>query len=614
MDKLDIDEYWDKAELTSSRLSSVLTSQIRTWVYISQINTARQNLQMIVAASRLINSKQSLSCFTRSVLSEVDKFIGLRNGGIICALNPQSKHPLQVIASSGVFEHLPDNVPLAVEHLDVPAAAIEQAILRREHQWQDQYSVLYFNTQATETYLMVIKHNTALPDGSHSMLQVFCENINSGFKNIALLNRLSDLAYKDPILGIHNRNWLVRELELMAAQDIEQTMMLMVEIEHFDESMLAFGDQFCNRLLEQVYQTLSGQLPEAIAIAKTGDNAFALLLPRQIELSHDTFKPRLIMNDEVTQQLFLTASLLELRHFIHRQPETILVLARAACTTARRAGKQFIHVDRQFSDKTTAGYNLLQDLRLAINHQQLSIVLQPKVRLADEAVVGLEALVRWQHPHGHFVPPCEFIPIAEASGVVGLLDRLVFKQVVSTLQTLHSAGYALPIAFNLSSSDLLDGALMTELIDFARSNQPGSRLLEVEITETQIMGDYAQFRQALDKLIDAGIQISIDDFGIGYSSLSKITHLQAHSLKIDKSFIDDVTTDINARHIAEMILRLGQRFGFSIIAEGIENPEQKAYLLHQGCEMGQGYLFSQPMPLDHLLEWLCGRAIVNVRP
>ncbi|WP_417614914.1 EAL domain-containing protein [Oceanisphaera sp.] len=570
-------------------------------------------VQSVVAASNSINSKQNLSCFASSVLSEVGKLIDTLDAGIICSLPPHAEPPLQVIATSGDFEYLPDHAPLAVTHLEGPTAAIEQAILHREHQWQDEYSICYFNTQETgaHAYLMLLKHPTPLSVASRSLLNMFCESITNGFQNIALLSRLSDLAYRDPVLGIHNRNWLVRELELMTPRELDQTLLLKVEIEQFDERMLTFGEPFCNRLLQQVYQALSSQLPEAIAIAKTWDNTFVLLLPRRPDFSHHTFKQRLIMVGDFSRQLFLTASLLELHHFSHRQPETILVLARAACTAARKAGKQFIHVDQQFSDRTSAGYNLLQDLRQAINDQQLSIVLQPKVRLVDEAVVGLEALVRWQHPDGHFVPPSDFIPIAEASGEIGLIDRLVFKQVVTALQALNTAGYALPIAFNLSSSDLLDGALMAELIDFARSDQPGARLLQVEITETLVMRDYAQFRQVLDRLIDAGIQISIDDFGTGYSSLSQITNLRAHCLKIDKSFVDDVTTDINARHITEMILRLGQRFGFSIIAEGIEHPEQKAYLLQQGCEMGQGYLFARPMPLDNLLEWLCEQIIVN---
>ncbi|MBR9857891.1 MAG: EAL domain-containing protein [Gammaproteobacteria bacterium] len=615
MDKLDIDEYWDKADLTSARLSSVLTSQIRTWTYIKQINMARQNLQMIVDASRLINSKQNLASFASTVLSEVGKFIGIRDGGIICALNPVAEQSLHVVAASGIYQHLRCDSLLATFPPDMPTAAIEQSIIHHEHQLLTDYSIFYFSCVETnaDTYLMVVKHDTDVPEGFQFMLQVFSENVSSGFKNIALLNRLSELAYQDPVLGIPNRNWLVRELELMTPAKINQTMLLKVEVEHLDESILTFGVQFCNRLLEQAYLSLYGQLPDVIAGARTGDNAFVFLLPWQADFDRQIIKQQHIMVDGFTQQLFLVASLLELRHFTFHPPETMLTLARAACSAARTRGKPFILVDSKLTDQITNGYNLLQDLRRAIRGHQLSIVLQPKVRLKDEAVVGLEALVRWRHPNGRFVPPGEFIPIAEASGIVGAIDRQVFEQVVDTLRVFHEQGITLPIAFNLSSSDLTDNSLMEDLIEFARSNHAGARLLEVEITETQSMDDYHRFRQALDRLIDAGIQVSIDDFGTGYSSLAQITHLKAHSLKIDKSFIDDVTTNINARHVTEMILRLGQRFGFSIIAEGIEQPEQKDYLLAQGCDIGQGYLFARPMPLEEVLDWLGKRTMVNDR-
>jgi EAL domain-containing protein (putative c-di-GMP-specific phosphodiesterase class I) len=244
------------------------------------------------------------------------------------------------------------------------------------------------------------------------------------------------------------------------------------------------------------------------------------------------------------------------------------------------------------------------ELRNSIRERKLSIMLQPKVSLSTGKVVGFESLARWQLDDGSFVPPDEFIAIAEAAGLIIKLDCLIFEKTMEALKTLVDIGYQVPVAFNASSFDLLHPDYFDFISNCIKNYGLPFNLLELEVTETQAISDYERIQQCLQRFVDLGIKISIDDFGTGYSSLAHISNITAHCIKIDRSFVSKLETDKNSEHVINMILNLGKQFNFSIVAEGIETEYQKQWLSNAGCDIAQGYLFARPMPINDLIEWL----------
>ena len=207
---------------------------------------------------------------------------------------------------------------------------------------------------------------------------------------------------------------------------------------------------------------------------------------------------------------------------------------------------------------------------------------------------------------GSLCPPSDFVPIAEASGLSLELSEMVLAKTIEVIQRLRREGYALPVSFNLANSDVVSPIIFKEIYRSIDEHDIDAALIEVEITETQATEDYAVINPILRTLIDKGVSISIDDFGTGYSSLTQLAELAATTIKLDQKFVNDLSVKSNdkALHIVQMIARLSERFGFNLIAEGVETEEQRQLLLENGYEYAQGYYFAKPMPLDELLVWL----------
>ena len=247
---------------------------------------------------------------------------------------------------------------------------------------------------------------------------------------------------------------------------------------------------------------------------------------------------------------------------------------------------------------------LMSDLREALHHNQTELYYQPKISLATGKVVGVEALIRWHHPDRGWVPPIEFVPMAEKTGVIKHLTRWVVDQALNDLKELHALDPSLTVSVNISARDLSSPELVGLFETRTKRNQLNPEQVIIELTETAAMDDPHRGLNALNELTAIGLKLSIDDFGAGYSSLSYLKKLPASEIKLDRALLQDIESSEGARMIVETAIRMGQGLGYQVVAEGVET-EKSACLLNQlGAEMLQGYWICSPKPLHELQAWL----------
>jgi EAL domain-containing protein (putative c-di-GMP-specific phosphodiesterase class I) len=246
---------------------------------------------------------------------------------------------------------------------------------------------------------------------------------------------------------------------------------------------------------------------------------------------------------------------------------------------------------------------LLTDLRQAVEENQLYLVYQPKIDLKNRAVNGVEALVRWQHPRIGLVPPDQFIGLAERTGLIKTLTVWVLNEALRQCHLWRQAGIELSVAVNISARNL-ETTLPQQISDLLRNYDLPSKALQIEITEGTIMRDPVHAKELLNRLSKIGIKIAIDDFGTGYSSLSYLSKLPVDQIKIDRSFVMNLTADENAGVIVRSTIDLGHQLGLEVIAEGVENEEIMSRLRALGCDCAQGYYISRPLKAPELTTWL----------
>jgi predicted signal transduction protein with EAL and GGDEF domain len=283
---------------------------------------------------------------------------------------------------------------------------------------------------------------------------------------------------------------------------------------------------------------------------------------------------------------------------------TLLQRADVAMYSAKAGNGDGVDVyEANRDENSTRRLSLGNDLRTAIADDQLTMVVQPQVRLADGAMVGVEALVRWNHPVLGQIMPDEFVALAERTGVINELTRCVLRMSLGQAMRWRRAGHQWTLAVNAAMRNLLDHDFVTVVSELVTASGFDPTALKLEITETTIMSDTARTVDSLDGLAALGIKLSIDDFGTGYSSLSHLQQLPVTEIKIDKTFVFRMTTDSNADAIVRSILDLARNLHLSLVAQGVEHQGTWERLRSLGCGAAQGYHMARPMPADDLEQW-----------
>ncbi len=431
-------------------------------------------------------------------------------------------------------------------------------------------------------------------------------------------DEMERLAYYDPLTHIQNRT-LFKEQITMALRSGErdggQSALLYLDLDHFKRINDSQGHEAGDMLLIEVARRLKACLREEDPVGRLGGDEFGILLTR--------------IGSPQYASIVANKVLAELSHPVNLMGKEVIVGSSIGITIAPHDGKD---VDRLMKNADMAMYQakdkgrnnfrfytsdmnhfvesrmeLEGDLREAINKQQFSLHYQPQVDLISGEIVGAEALIRWQHPTKGMISPLDFIGVAEETGLIVPIGKWVLRTAAQHARSIQKAlKLNLKMSVNLSARQLTDGSFIETLAAVLEETRLDPSLLELEVTESMLMDNIDSVISQLSAIRNLGISLAIDDFGTGYSSLSYLKQLPVDILKIDRSFVKDLPDDVDDREITSLIITLAQKLDRKVIAEGVETEGQIEFLKNHGCDYGQGYYYSKPLPADEFMVLLYG--------
>ena len=375
--------------------------------------------------------------------------------------------------------------------------------------------------------------------------------------------------------------------------------LLLVDLQHFREINDRFGIRVADRLLSQVARRLQRLAPPQSLLCRVAADDFALLLP-ELPLSLDEWsrnlQQELMAPYQVEEHRIQIPVFLGIAHGKAKEAERLLSHAEAALAQGKRQQQHCTLFDPELDAKLKRRQLIAAQLPLAIKSAELTAVYQPIICTHSNRLHGAELLCRWPHPEFGMISPDEFIPLAEELGLIGQLGQLMLELGCAQLARWQVAAPDLVLSINLSPLQFRDPELCPQIFACIERHGLAPWQLELEITEGVLMENADEIESNLACLIEAGFQLAIDDFGTGYCSLAYLPRLQVATLKLDKSFTQGLASNQATTAIVRSVIGLGHELGIKITAEGVETPEQQAWLVQVGCDRLQGYLFSRPLP------------------
>ncbi len=424
------------------------------------------------------------------------------------------------------------------------------------------------------------------------------------------------MAQYDFLTGLPNRQKLQEQLDKIlidAGRRQRRVAVLCVGLDDFKSVNEQFTYQAGDKLLLALADRLRTHSGRLGALARLGGDQFALV-QADIDQPYEAAELAQSILDDLEAEFALDHEEIRLRATIGitlfpedgDSTEKLLQKAEQTMTLAKsRSRNRYQFYIASVDSEMRRRRELEKDLRDALSRNQFHLVYQPQISYRDHQVVGVEALIRWQHPEHGLVPPDLFIPLAEQNGTIIPIGEWVLDQACRQLREWHDLGFTgLRMAVNLSTVQLHHAELPRVVNNLLQIYRLPPRSLELEVTETGLMEDISTAAQHLLSLRRSGALIAIDDFGTGYSSLSYLKSLPLDKIKIDKSFVQDLLDDDDDATIVRAIIQLGKSLGMQVIAEGVETAEQEAYIISEGCHEGQGYYYSKPLPARELAAFL----------
>jgi diguanylate cyclase (GGDEF)-like protein len=421
-------------------------------------------------------------------------------------------------------------------------------------------------------------------------------------------------ALHDALTGLPNRTLFhdrVRQAIESARRHGATSAVMVMDLDHFKEINDTLGHYHGDRLLQLVGERLSSVLRAEDTVARMGGDEFAVLLPSVTEQSYAVDVAGKILDAlrrtfEIDGLTLEVGASIGIACFPFHGEDGQLLLQRADIAMyvakADHSGAQLYETAQdQHSVQRLA---LAGELRRAIENDELVLHYQPKVDVASGRVVGAEALCRWQHPTLGLIMPDEFVPMAEHTGLITPLTKTVLNLALAQVASWRAQGHRLSMAINLSARSFLDSQLLEDLPELLAIWRVDPALLELEITESMIVGDPERARGVLERLNELGITLAIDDFGTGYSSLAYLKQLPVDEIKIDKSFVLQMSGNTSDETIVRSIIDLAHNLGLRAVAEGVEDQDIMNRLIELGCDVAQGYHISRPLPSERFDGWM----------
>lgn len=435
-------------------------------------------------------------------------------------------------------------------------------------------------------------------------------------KSLEILDEQKDqLEYQanhDSLTDLPNRILFIDRLQQsikLSDRYNKKVALLFIDLDYFKEINDSLGHHIGDQILIEFSNRMRNKIRKSDTMSRLGGDEFCIILndidnldfiTNFIVESMETVKKPFINKD---RKLHLSMSIgVSLYPNDGASPNSLLKNADAAMYKAKESGRsRYCFYDETMTERALERVSLESDLRKALDDDELEVYFQPQIRAFENKIVGMEALVRWNHPRLGLIPPDKFIPLAELTGLIIELDRLVMRKSILQYKKWNKEGLNPgKLALNLSIKQIESEDFLFFVSELLNSQQYDYSKIEFEVTESQIMKNPKQSVKVLQKLNELGISIAIDDFGTGYSSLAQLKRLPVTKLKIDKSFIDDLPDDSEDIAITQAIISLSKSLNLKVIAEGVETEQQKDFLVSHGCPFIQGYFYSKPLPANKI--------------
>jgi diguanylate cyclase (GGDEF)-like protein/PAS domain S-box-containing protein len=418
--------------------------------------------------------------------------------------------------------------------------------------------------------------------------------------------------YHDALTGLANRSLLLDRLS-QATKTADSLAVLVINIDRFKLVNESLGPEPGDRLLIAIGARLLGCINRGDTVARLGGDEFAIIHGSLDDTAHLAERLMARLRDPLSlngHELHVTVSV-GIAGFPQdgNDAETLLKNAATAMSRAKSAGRDtFRFFDSSMNSRAIERLDMETRLRRAADNGEFELHYQPKICLNSGSICGSEALIRWRLDDRGLTGPAEFIPLAEETGLIVPISDWVLEEACRQMRQWQSDGLPMPqVAVNLAARQFQSGHLPRDIAQHLQRHGLSPRHLELELTESTMMGDPAAAAQVLAALDEMGVAVAVDDFGTGYSSLGYLKNLPLHTLKIDRSFVIDIGRDRRDEAMIEAIVAMAKALGLVVVAEGVEHQDQAAFLAGCGCQMIQGYLFARPMPAAALERWLHDR-------
>ena len=421
------------------------------------------------------------------------------------------------------------------------------------------------------------------------------------------------LAFEDHLTGLPNRAMFydrLRQSLMINKRNVQPLSVMVLDLDRFKYVNDTLGHPVGDLVLREVASRLRGLLRESDTVARLGGDEFAILMPSGDHERAAIVARKILAALEtpitVEDQPIDVGTSIGIVHYPQHGEDADMLLRHAdiAMYAAKRNKSGYAVYDLRLEEHRQDHLTLLGELRRAIDQNELVLFYQPKLNFARNTVTSVEALIRWDHPTRGQVPPVEFIPFAEQTGNIRMITRWAIETAVKQCNVWQAAGHPLKISINVSARDLLDKELVSFISAAIGRHAVPPQLLCLELTESALMEDPVRARETLQQLHLLGVQLSMDDYGTGYSSLAYIKNLALDELKIDRAFVADMNTDKQSAAIVRSTIELGHSLGMTVVAEGVETESELNELKRFGCDYAQGYQICRPMRVADLDKWI----------
>lgn len=609
IERYEINAYKTKNELTKTRLFTALATAIRSYQHLCALENSKLGLRSIIDASSDLLKERSVNDFARGVLLQISALFNINSDGIFCvsqrphngplALNKGIEDEYFVVAASKKYDHFFGKKLEQIETEEL-SSLVNSVLNARGHHIGQRFSGLYLSTPSMWEGVIVLEGAWGLQHVDEELLQVFCMNVGLGLENAKFFTHLNRAAYIDSVTGLYSRLGLLENSVGFVRSRGGRSTLFLADLDYFHNIIESLGYEYGNKVLAEMAANLKRIYGDEVMLARLHTDVFVILAVdtdvNASDVARECAKPLFVEGNSIRLGVTVGSASEDTADYTQDLTEQMLRHAEVALKVAkenrRGAGQEF---DAQYEEVSRNHLNLLNGIRSALINEEFFLVLQPKVDAVTEKVNGYEALIRWQHPTKGLVPPNAFIPVVEQSGLFFDIDLYVFKEACKILQNYPEIN--VPISINISANSLHHYEFITEISKLNNRLKPNLTLLQLEITENALIRSDSAIRH-LNELKNIGFSICLDDFGAGFSSLSYLLRLPLDVIKIDRSFVQCVTDQHDARVVLRGMVEIGRKLRKELVVEGVETKEQVDLIKSMRVSTFQGFYFYKPLSID----------------